>query len=95
MKLRKNFIGQDGFQWWIGVVEDRTDPEKLGRCRVRIFGIHTDDIVAIPTEDLPWAIPVYSVNNNDSFSAPREGEYVVGFFLDGSFLYPYLPVDDD
>ena len=85
MKLRKNFIGQDGFQWWIGVVEDRTDPEKLGRCRVRIFGIHTDDIVAIPTEDLPWAIPVYSVNNNDSFSAPREGEYVVGFFLDGSF----------
>lgn len=85
MKFRKNFIGQDGFQWWIGVVEDRNDPEKLGRCRVRIFGIHTDDIVAIPTEDLPWAIPVYSVNNNDSFSAPREGEYVVGFFLDGSF----------
>jgi len=85
MKLRKNFIGQDGFQWWIGVVEDRNDPEKLGRCRVRIFGIHTDDIVAIPSEDLPWAIPVYSVNNNDSFSAPREGEYVVGFFLDGSF----------
>jgi hypothetical protein len=85
MKLRKNFIGQDGFQWWIGVVEDRDDPEKLGRCRVRIFGIHTDDTVAIPTEDLPWAIPIYSVNNNDVFSAPKEGEYVVGFFLDGSF----------
>ena len=85
MKLRKNFIGQDGFQWWIGVVEDRNDPEKIGRCRVRIFGIHTDDTVAIPTEDLPWAIPVYSVNNNESFSAPKEGEYVVGFFLDGSF----------
>lgn len=85
MKFRKNFIGQDGFMWFIGVVEDRNDPEKLGRCRVRIFGYHTDDVIAIPTEDLPWAIPVYSVNNNDSFSAPREGEYVVGFFLDGSF----------
>lgn len=85
MKFRKNFIGQDGFLWWIGVVEDRNDPEKLGRCRVRIFGIHTDDITAIPTEDLPWAIPVYAVNNNDAFSAPKEGEYVVGFFLDGSF----------
>ena len=85
MKLRKNFIGQDGFQWWVGVVEDRNDPERVGRCRVRIFGIHTDDLSSIPTEDLPWAIPVYSVNNNDTFSAPREGEYVVGFFLDGSF----------
>lgn len=85
MKLRKNFIGQDGFQWWVGVVEDRNDPEKVGRCRVRIFGIHTDDLSLIPTEDLPWAIPVYSVNNNDTFSAPKEGEYVVGFFLDGSF----------
>ena len=85
MKLRKEFIGQDGFQWWVGVVEDRNDPEKVGRCRVRIFGIHTDDLSLIPTEDLPWAIPVYSVNNNDTFSAPREGEYVVGFFLDGAF----------
>jgi len=85
MKLRTNFVGQDGFQWWIGVVEDRNDPEKLGRCRVRIFGIHTDDIVAIPTEDLPWAIPVHSVNNNDTFATPKEGEYVIGFFLDGSF----------
>lgn len=85
MKFKKNFIGQDGFQWWIGVVEDRNDPEKIGRCRVRIFGIHTDDIVSIPTEDLPWAVPVYSVNNNDSFATPKEGEYVVGFFLDGSF----------
>jgi hypothetical protein len=85
MKLVKNFIGLDGFQWWIGVIEDRNDPEKLGRCRVRVFGLHTDDTSLIPTEDLPWAIPVYSVNNNDAFSAPREGEYVVGFFLDGSF----------
>ena len=85
MKFKKNFIGQDGFQWWIGVVEDRDDPEKLGRCRVRVFGVHTDDLIAIPTEDLPWAISIYSVNNNDSFAAPKEGEYVFGFFLDGSF----------
>ena len=85
MKFKKNFIGQDGFQWWLGVVEDRNDPEKMGRCRVRIFGIHTDDLVSIPTEDLPWAISIYSVNNNDSFAAPREGEYVFGFFVDGSF----------
>ena len=79
MKFKKNFIGQDGFQWWIGVVEDRDDHEKLGRCRVRVFGVHTDDLIAIPTEDLPWAISIYSVNNNDAFAAPKEGEYVFGF----------------
>lgn len=85
MRDIKNFIGQDGFQWFVGVVEDRNDPEKLGRCRVRIFGIHTQDLSLIPTEDLPWAIPVYSVNSTDVFAAPKEGEYVIGFFLDGSF----------
>jgi hypothetical protein len=26
------FSGQDGFVWGIGVVEDRFDPEKLGRA---------------------------------------------------------------
>ena len=39
--------------WWSGVVEDRDDPEKLGRCRVRIFGWHTDDVQLLPTNVLP------------------------------------------
>ena len=30
-----NFIGKDGFFWWLGVVEDRNDPLGLGRVRVR------------------------------------------------------------
>ena len=33
------FLGQDGFIWAIGVVEDRFDPEKVGRVRVRWLGI--------------------------------------------------------
>ena len=48
------------FVWWQGVVEDRYDPLKLGRCRVRILGYHTDNKqegVGIPTSDLPWATP--------------------------------------
>ena len=28
-------MGQDGFNWFVGVVEDRADPEKAGRVRVR------------------------------------------------------------
>ena len=34
----------DKFNWWFGVVEDRNDPLKLGRVRVRCYGWHTDDL---------------------------------------------------
>ena len=47
--------------WFIGVVENRSDPEKMGRVKVRVYGIHTSNTVDIPNEDLPWAnvlIPV-------------------------------------
>ena len=30
-----DFAGKAGFIWWIGVVENRQDPIKLGRCKVR------------------------------------------------------------
>ena len=46
------FLGQDGFVWAIGVVEDRFDPEKLGRVRVRWLGYHTEDKSKILTKDL-------------------------------------------
>lgn len=37
----------------------------------------------LPTEDLPWALPMYPLNNSKSFSAPMLGEWIVGFFMDG------------
>jgi len=82
MKFRKDFIGLDGFYWWVGVVENRKDPLGLGRCQVRVFGAHTENLTDIPSDDLPWAHPVHALNNQ-AFSTPREGEYVFGFFLDG------------
>ena len=51
----KNFSGRNGFIWYTGVVEDRQDPQYLGRVRVRCIGIHTDDKIELPTADLPWA----------------------------------------
>lgn len=81
-KPKKNFIGLEGFIWWIGVVEDRQDPEKLGRVRVRCFGWHTDEKEKIPTDSLPWAQPVVPVNYSN-FSTPKEGDMVFGFFVDG------------
>jgi hypothetical protein len=83
-KFRKDFIGLNGFQWWFGVVENRIDPLLLGRCQVRIFGIHSPNLIDIPSEDLPWAMPVQALNNQ-TFSTPKEGDYVFGFFIDGSY----------
>jgi hypothetical protein len=77
------------FVWWTGVVEDRNDPEQLGRCRVRIFGFHTDDITLLPTSDLPWAVPLQSITSAATSGLGHTpvgivpGTWVVGWFLDG------------
>jgi hypothetical protein len=41
-----------------GVVEDYNDPDKMGRCKVRIFGIHSPNKTktlfdGIPIDELP------------------------------------------
>ncbi len=85
----QNFMGMDGFIWFTGVVEDRNDPSKLGRVRVRIVGHNPDDKSIIPTKDLPWAHimhPVTDPSMNGMGTTPSflvEGTWVVGFFLDG------------
>lgn len=76
--------------WWIGVVEDRDDPEKIGRCRVRIFGYHSEDTNEIPTNALPWAVPVQPITSAAASGVGTTplglvtGSWVVGWFLDGS-----------
>lgn len=77
------FIGKDNFIWWVGVIENRADTLGLGRCQVRIFGWHSENQMVLPTESLPWAQPLYPVNNSKTFSSPRLGDWVVGFFMDG------------
>ena len=79
------------FTWWTGVVEDRVDPLKLGRCRVRILGYHTDkkDVDHIPTNTLPWATPMQPITSaamngiGTTPMGPVEGTWIVGFFRDG------------
>ena len=82
------FMGLDGFVWFTGVVEDRNDPEALGRVRVRCLGFHTENLNDIPTNKLPWAhvmLPVTSpamqgLGHSPSFLV--EGSWVIGFFRD-------------
>lgn len=79
---QKEFAGKGEFTWWIGIVEDRQDPLKLGRVRVRCVGWHSDNRMELPTETLPWAMPCLPVNNPNPY-APKEGDMVFGFFQDG------------
>ncbi len=78
----------DRFKWFFGVIEDRNDPLKLGRVRARFFGVHSDDKSKVPTESLPWAIPVnpLSFGSTSGVGGPItgavEGTWVIGFFAD-------------
>ena len=84
-----NFMGKDGFQWFVGVVEDRNDPKFLGRVRVRCLGYHSEDLTKLPTADLPWAHPMNPITSatvSGVGTTPLgsvEGTWVVGFFQDG------------
>ena len=87
-----DFMGKDGFVWFVGVVEDRDDPERLGRVRVRCLGYHTENKTLIETEDLPWATvmaPTDTPSMNGLGHTPPfivEGSWVLGFFRDSSEL---------
>ena len=81
-------MGMDGFVWFVGVVEDRADPEEIGRVRVRCLGFHTEDLIKLPTADLPWAHVMHPVTDpamqgvGNSPSFLLEGSWVIGFFRD-------------
>ena len=90
------FLGRDGFRWWIGQVapreaqKDQTDEGKGwgSRYKVRIMGYHpfTDDLEDV---DLPWAmcmLPTTSGSGAANYSKStqlQQGDVVFGFFLDG------------
>jgi hypothetical protein len=88
-----NFIGEDGFHWFIGQVT--ADPNwrqfstQYGyRAKVRILGHHPDSN-EVPDSELPWAhflVPP-NLGSGKNFGgtsfALQGGETVLGFFLDG------------
>ena len=86
------FLGFSEFKHFVGVVEDRFDPAKLGRLRVRALAIHTADKNKIATADLPWAsvvLPTTSAGISGLGQSPSfivEGAWVWGYFRDGNGL---------
>lgn len=88
--LTKDFYGKNGFIWWVGQVEDDEDPLKLGSVRVRIIGLHSENKSLVPTESLPWAQLMLPATGSNTFTPPRIGDWVFGFFQDGE--YAQIPV---
>ena len=96
--LKTNFLGKDGFRWWIGQVapEDAQGDQinQIGntwgsRVKVRIYGYHPPNETELKNIDLPWAQVLLSPQGG-SGKANRArslrispGDIVMGFFLDG------------
>jgi hypothetical protein len=67
--------------FFIGVVESTLDEARMGRVKVRAWGIHgTKDEVS--TEALPWATCVAG-NYDPNSPVPPMNSFVFGMFLDG------------
>lgn len=81
-------MGMDGFVWFVGVVEDRNDPDQQGRVRIRCLGYHSQNHHEVPTTDLPWAHVMHPVTDpsmhgmGNSPSWLVEGSWIIGFFRD-------------
>jgi len=88
-----NFVGKDGFFWWVGEVEDNEDPMELGRVKVRILGFYTNfqggTVADLPSTALPWATVLQHTSQagndgqGESSGQLQPGAIVMGFFMDG------------
>lgn len=81
------FYGDD-LRWFMGVVESNSDPLHVGRCRVRIYGVHSEDVNKVPESSLPWAsclLPTTEDGVSGLGRSPslKPGAMVFGFFMDG------------
>lgn len=85
-----DFYG-DQTRWFLGSVVDLNDPSKLGRVKVRVFGVYDakeGDQYLIADEDLPWAQIVVPVTTGTHKGKGQNlgilvGAQVFGMFLDG------------
>ena len=89
--MSDDYIGLGQYVWFIGVVEDRLDPLRMGRVRVRVYGWHSEDRQSkLKTQELPWAQVIQAPTSaamGDIGETPLgmvEGTWVTGFFLDGT-----------
>jgi hypothetical protein len=91
--LKSNYLGKDGFVWWLGRVappESWDKPELVDydnnqfkdawgyRCKVRIIGYHTFNEKDLPDEDLPWAHIMLSATDGSAQGGTGKTHKLVG-----------------
>ena len=81
------FYGNN-IRWFIGICECISDPLHLGRVRVRIYGIHGENLDEVPESSLPWATVMIPTTEDGVSGLGRNpnlkpGAMVFGIFTDG------------
>lgn len=100
--LKSNYLGKDGFIWWLGQVapaESWDIPEKVSidyikdkaawayRCKVRIIGYHTYNRNELSDNDLPWAhVMLGPTDGNSQGGYGKTHKLVGGETVFGFFL---------
>ena len=79
----------DVIRWFVGICECTSDPLHLGRVRVRIYGIHSDNVDEVPEAKLPWATTMVPTTEDGVSGLGRNtnlkpGAMVFGMFTDGN-----------
>ena len=83
----ENFLGLNGFIWFIGVVEDRQDPSKTGRLRVRALGHHTENKTLLfdMSNESTYSKDI-AINNLKIDEIDKKIEYTINNFYDPDFI---------
>lgn len=86
----------------IGIIESIDDPDFVGRCKIRVFGVfgdNDDSLGKIPTEDLPYAYPYYdlisgSASGSGKYSTPKVGTTVRVYFENDIYHPRYYAIEE-
>ena len=91
-EILKKFIstraGAKEIRMFTGKVVNNADPDKEGKCRIRVYGIFPNEI---PDDDLPWATPDFNFIGGlkGSFVVPPIDAIVRVYFDNGDIYAPF------
>jgi hypothetical protein len=102
---------EDKMEMFRCVVEDNRDPDRLGRVKIRVFGVHSPKTKFVKTEDLPWTEVLHPLDSGNSFGTSTNvyngtygyclalndtyTEFLFIGTMKGKFTEPPAETDDD